>query len=59
MRRLILRVMLLSLALFLTFAGSLNLNSAGAQYDCYACFGGPFRCRHAPVGQRCWHETPY
>jgi hypothetical protein len=59
MRRLILRVMLLSLALFLTFAGSVNLNRADAQYYCYSCLGGPFVCRHGPVGQRCYHENPF
>lgn len=60
MRKLFLRVILLSLALFLTFAGSLNLKGAAAsQYECYSCFGGPFVCRHGPVGQRCYHDDPY
>lgn len=59
MRRLILRVTLLSLALFLTFAGSLNLNSAGAQLNCYSCWGGAYRCRRAWVGQACWHYDPF
>ncbi len=59
MSKLFLRVMLLSLALFLTLAGSLNLNRASAQYDCYSCLGGPFVCRHGPVGQRCYHYDPF
>jgi hypothetical protein len=67
MIKLILRVVLLSLTLLLTLAGSLNLNRAGAQRpplgppegDCYSCLGGPIVCRHGPVGQRCWAESPY
>ena len=64
MTKKILRVVLLSLTLIMTLAGSLNVNRADAQYppiegDCYSCLGGPFVCRHGPVGQRCYSESPY
>lgn len=65
MTKRILRVVLLSVALILTLAGSLNLDRVGAQYpypgpyDCYSCLGGPFVCRHGPVGKRCYHDNPY
>ena len=64
MIKLILRVALLSLALLLSLAGSLNLNRASAQPqpiddgDCYSCLGGPFFCRTGPVGHRCFTEYP-
>lgn len=59
----IVRIVLLGLTLLLMFAGSMNLNRATAQdplaSECYSCLGGPFVCRHGPVGQRCYSDSPY
>jgi hypothetical protein len=64
MTKRIVRIALLSLTLLMTLAGSINSNRAKAEYppldsDCYSCLGGPYVCRHAPVGQRCYSEDPY